>query len=478
MEIEDINKVEKNNTKKVEKNVEDLANKANIEAQENAIKSITKKCFNINDNGENQKVEYDIDIKLFILLLKIIFKKQKDNDLFVQFLETKIIRQNAYRINDLNDLIEVICDNNIAKENKWECFCVIAKEIIKIIDTFNNQIEEKKVFNYEEAIEKIISAIENNVEDIKNKESEIQLTFDNIPQDKKIKLSPTSGIQQLNNNPYSFFVNKILDLKQLDKWQMKVDSTIYGNLIHNIAQDFTNCCKRIYLSSFEKELLLFNIDTINNIDAFFKTAITTSFIFKQYWDIIEYNCKKYSIKNNRFFLIKFINIFICLFKIEYEAKKDNRDVFAEKSCSIDINGIIITAKADRIEVDRNKKLIYIYDYKTGDVKTKKNEEQKGEKPQLSIIASILENIDKFNGYKVIRMRYIGLNGTDIANNFADVDLEYIEYSKENLKELVNTFFENRKPRIEKMVFILQNINTIKLYNNEQILHLARETRVS
>ena len=157
---------------------------------------------------------------------------------------------------------------------------------------------------------------------------------------------------------------------------------------------------------------------------------------------------------------------------EKECFLENRTAIVEKKYSMMIDGVKIEAKADRIEVNKMNKSLYIYDYKTGNLPTDK-QENNGEKTQLLIIATILLNEAEYLDYQVKRLVYVDLSGKDelkLHNEY--IDIANISLTEDRLKAMVNMYFENGEPIVQKMEYIEPSG---MIYNNDiEMMKFYRE----
>lgn len=368
------------------------------------------------------------------------FLKQYDLDYLIQDFEINFLRKNDFKLKNFIAFKQVLIkelQNSPTKNDNWG---FLKQVILKIGDEFDkhkSMIEQYKQSN-DEYLEKkhnmyntLISVINNDIKTYKeklskdDKKQQLQQSFDDCNNNKKtISLSPTQGIMMLNEDPYRFFIEKILGLSSIDNWETTESAKSYGDVIHRIMYNFSKKCQNIenYYDITNKifyDVALRILNDEDNINSFITSKI------EQIADIAV--------------------------KLEYDAKYYNREVLCEKEFSYIFNGITIKAKADRVEIDHNNKEIYIYDYKTGTNLPKNNEEENGKKTQVSIIAVLM----KYCGYKdfnVKKMIYISLSGKEIFNN-EDIDTNIIPNVEVNLINMLNFYFTNGVPNIEKMKHI-------------------------
>ncbi len=398
------------------------------------------------------------NIEKFLSLLSLVFKETLKNDDLVQDFEVNILRKNSYRLTSFDNLLEIIEEYsyNENSKKKWSIIHEITETLIGFIANINDEIQSANVDNSaldkHDDINTRIAVIINDVSKIltnnnNNLQEPLQQSIENV-KDVAISLSPTSGIRLLNNNPYLFFVEKILGLKPLDNWQECIDIKTYGILVHEVMRTFTFKCMK----------LSFNETCDDNL---------MHEIYKQTVDDV---MKNFGIKMDKFLEEKIALISNIAISLEMSAKKRNVEVFVEKSFSSTFDGIEVRAKADRIEIDNKNKHIYIYDYKTGEP-PKNAQEISGEKVQLLIIAVLILKSEQYKDFAVKKLQYIDLSGKhSIANE--EIDVSKIRFTEGNLRQLINKFFTQHNNGLE-----LSNIACLGLSedNNGQILHFARKS---
>ena len=382
--------------------------------------------------------------------MSIIFKREKKDNIIQDF-EVGFLRQNDFKIKSFKDLAKIIRienERNIKnnKQIKWTNIELMAEEITKL-----NNLKE----NEEETIKKVIEIIRNTAKQEENiKQTELQQTFD-VCKIKTFSLSPTSGIKKLNSNPYSFFIDKILNIKPIEDWNERIDSRIYGIIIHETMEVFANICKSVPIENINTDLFL----EIANKLLLNEQISLTKFIFSK--------------------LIKLSNFAV---KLEKEAKKNNREVITERKYDYIFKNVKINATADRVEIDHRKKEIYIYDFKTGGIPTEE-QELKGEKTQLSIIALLLLQEKYYLDYSIKRMSYINFSGNN-KKIFIDIntnmifnkynDFNSIEY---NINELLEHYFENGKAKdVSNYPYVRQS--SFNMYKQDlEYLQLSRKVKI-
>lgn len=196
-----------------------------------------------------QNLEYLNIIKL-LSLLSLIFKEKFQNDELVQHLEVCFLRKNSYKITTFSSIVEILENQGFEQKlQKEETTNFTVNDIFKkIFFKINNDISsvDKISIDANKLLEIISCAVDENgklitkyILDKKNTNSQIKIPIEN---NKKYKytLSPTSGIAMLNRNPYEFFVSKVLNLKPIDDWDNNLNARLYGEIVHQIMQNFSN----------------------------------------------------------------------------------------------------------------------------------------------------------------------------------------------------------------------------------------------
>lgn len=381
----------------------------------------------------------EFDAISFASLISFLFRKY-ELDYLIQDFEINFLRKNDFKLKNFKAFKQVLIkelQNHPTKNDDW---FFLKQVILKIGDEFEKNksiIEQCKQYNFEYLEKKnnlyymLLTAINNDIQKYKEilsknhkNNQQLQQSFDDYNNQKTISLSPTQGIMMLNENPYRFFIEKILCISSIDEWETTESAKLYGDIIHRIMYSFSLKCK----------------DVKNYFDITNKLFYDVALKLLNEEDNI-----------NSFITSKIEQIATIAVKLEYEAKFYNREVLCEKEFSHIFNGIKIRAKADRVEIDHNNKQIYIYDYKTGANLPQNSEEENGEKTQVSIIAILM----KYCGYKdfnIKKMTYISLSGKELFNN-EEIDVGIIDDVETNLINMLNFYFTNGAPNIEKMKHI-------------------------
>lgn len=367
------------------------------------------------------------DLQLFVSFLSILFKKNLGSDVLVQQFEVYFCREIAYKIKSFDELINEIGRADSAK--KWQVF----KEIADVLSIF---IKNHEVDSVDDKIAGIIDELGDLI--VKNidtsngfREQQIQPSFDDFEKCVDFHLTPTSGIRMLNNNPYEFFVRKILHLNSLGEWENDINGKLYGTIIHKIMENFAKSCRREWIT---KEKI--------NVDLFRKSR-----------DYVLQDC---GIGIDDFLKFKLARIGDIAVKMEQDAYMRNCAVLVEKKVGCLFRDIKIEAVIDRLEVDAMNRKIFIYDFKTGNLPTKADETN-GVKVQLLIIAFIISNLSEYSGYSIEKMSYIDLSGKDSSKN-VEIGVDEIPNTEGRLAMLLEKFF--KKLTSGKIVPIIDNMHFV------------------
>ena len=385
------------------------------------------------------------DVQDFATFLDLLMRKTQLFGLLQDF-EVDFLRTNDYRLQSFADVKKVIELDGACKE-KFGLFLKIAELGVAGGDVARFITQAQKEIKL--------------AEERLKKSSDKQLTFDNVDfKAKKLLLSPTQGIAMLTSNPYQFFTDKVLDLKSIDDWETNIDARLYGTLMHKILQLFTQKCSQIRHFNLSREDNLAKM----NEDLFLKVA-------NDY-------LRAEGIEVSGFIWQKICNTAKAAVQLEREAFLSGRDVLCEQYLShkFDKYGIEIIAIADRIEVDNQNKLLWIYDYKTGTAPNN-NDEIYGRHTQLAIIAILATQYGNFDGYTVSEMQYLGLTGKqnleDGGMKRTEIRTSMLGLVQDYLENLLQYFFDNNQPNSERMVYI----NQAKQFSDNRFIenkHFSRQ----
>lgn len=387
----------------------------------------------------------DFDVQDFATFLDFLMRKTQLFGLLQDF-EVDFLRTNDYRLQSFSDITKVIKLDNSCKE-KFFIFLKIAE-----LGAAGGDVEQ------------FITQTENEIalaEEKLKKSHDKQLTFDNTDfKAKKLTLSPTQGIAMLTSNPYQFFTDKVLDLKSINDWETNIDARLYGTLMHKILHLFTQKCIQIRQFNLSRDDNLAKM----NEDLFLNVA--NDYLHAE------------GIEVSGFIWQKICNTAKSAVQLEREAFFNSRDVLCEQRLShkFDKYGIEIVAIADRIEVDNQNKLLWIYDYKTGTAPSN-SDEIYGRHTQLAIIAILATQYGNFDGYTVSAMQYLGLTGKqnleDGGMKRTEIRTSMLGLVQDYLENLLQYFFDNNQPNPERMIYI----NQAKQFSDNRFIenkHFSRQ----
>lgn len=237
------------------------------------------------------------------------------------------------------------------------------------------------------------------------------------------KISATD-IETLIRNPYGFYARKILKLKQQLNVSSPLSSAEFGSFIHKVIEIYSqNYSKQTgkkedYFCDIAKDLL-----ETSNIPA----------ASKKIWQM-----KINAMKN-------------AWVGFDEERRAAAKIIYSELAGQITLElagqKTNIEARVDRIEMDKEGKIL-IYDYKTGEIASKK-EVEAALSPQLIISALIasengfnLENFHKEN-ISPISVNYIKISARTPyfkLHSMICLSQEDLELHKQGLQRLLNYYF--------------------------------------
>ena len=289
-------------------------------------------------------------------------------------------------------------------------------------------------------LETVISALGLKVDDVleENIYSAWVKKFDELEQTNKIsapeprpplkyrprKLS-MSAIESLMKDPYIVFARHILKLYPLEELDVDLSAADYGNIIHDILDEFNKTYPEKYPTNAETELLRIG-------EAFFAK-------------------NEIALDTKAFWWPKFEKTVAWLVEVEKKYRQDIVRVYSEIKGQMELETpagkFIITAKADRVDVTKLGK-INIVDYKTGQAKSKR-ELWAGYAPQLPIEALIAEcgGFENVEAKKVEKLIYWRLANEELV---FDEDIDgLLEKNKENIHKLISIFDFEDTPYMAK-----------------------------
>lgn len=249
-----------------------------------------------------------------------------------------------------------------------------------------------------------------------------------------------SDIEMLMRNPYSFYAKKILGLRKQESIAASPKLSEFGTFVHNAIEAYTKSYDQIAQDKAKRLIDIgFGILSRELLPVATKKIWQTKFMtiaeeFIAFDEQRRTNCK-----------------LVC------------SELAGEMLLNIAGQEIIITAKADRIEIDNENKAV-IMDYKTGSVPSKK-EVMTGLSPQLIIEALIaLEGGFKTEVRGVKNLIYV-----KIASSKPYIQITEIEVTSEELKQ----HQQGLKELLEYYVTHKQFSLDIDLLKYNDYKHLAR-----
>ena len=225
-----------------------------------------------------------------------------------------------------------------------------------------------------------------------------------------------SAFEKLLRDPYGVYAEYILKLKPLECLNKEEDMRDFGNLVHNVLEEFN----KNYPSSLPENT----------------AEILTNMVRKAFE---ESNLQKEKLS---FWIPKAEKMMSWIAKVEeayrHEVEKVNNEVWG-RFCIDDLPGgkFEVYARADRIDKLIGGK-VNIIDYKTGSARTK-NEVKKGYAPQLPIEALIARNggFDNIEKDEVNSLMYWKLGDKVVC---VDDDIEdVLQKTEDHIREVINLF---------------------------------------
>ena len=406
------------------------------------------------------------DVKVFCSLMSVCFKQILGNDNIVQDFEINITRLTGINCRTIKEMIEFLEHNDSVISTQHmdlEKILIILQETqVAMATKQDNDLSNHSTIGTDglktkQFLEQILigclAGIEEcvqNVDTKNDKSNDKQLSIDDVVKSTVIKLSPTTGLLYLNNNPYQFFAEKILSLSKVEGLENTVNAKLYGTIVHKLFERFAIECKNI------------RMEVLSNIDGMRK-------IFFQIFDklLLETN-----INYDVFIQEKINKLFDIAYKLEHTAAKHGRLVLTEAEFSTNIKDVIISAKADRVEIDYRTKEVYIYDFKTG-VLPNNNDEKTGVKAQLTIIGYLIIRHPKYMDYKISLLRYVDLSGKGVLYGKADINIEEINLVGSKITKMIDKYFSNCVPIADSMCYI-RDCNKRMLDHEHDLAYFARE----
>lgn len=158
------------------------------------------------------------------------------------------------------------------------------------------------------------------------------------------KVSATS-VEKIIKNPYWFYAKEILKLKNLENLEKPTDRRVFGNFVHSALEEFSNSHK---------------------LD---KSKIKISELNRIFTKHFEHYANKEGADIS--WLLEAQKISPWIVETELKNADQLKSSIAEAKGICKVEGLILTAKADRLDVDKEGNLNVI-DYKTGRTPTEAN----------------------------------------------------------------------------------------------------------
>lgn len=245
------------------------------------------------------------------------------------------------------------------------------------------------------------------------------------PSDARPSQLPVTAIEKWMRDPYAIYARYVLGLRKLDPVEQEADAALKGSWIHDILRWIVD----EYPNTFPENIIDIIMEHAENDPD--KPASYTLW-YPRFRHMMEW--------------------FIAH---EKTWRKEARPLLLEQEGRMMINGLTLTAKADRIDLIHANSKLAVIDYKTGSP-PKKKEVQSGLAPQLSLEALILRE----NGFSSIQdktadiLSYWKISGGKDASKeerlsgpkFPSVD-KLCDTAYEGVASLVQTFSNPNMPYI-------------------------------
>jgi ATP-dependent helicase/nuclease subunit B len=306
-------------------------------------------------------------------------------------------------------------------------FLMKLETILKATKLFDN-LDDGKYWHF---LLKQFNAVEDSSKNVK------QVANPNL--EHRIKRASVTDIGKWIKDPYYIYAKRVLNLKALNKIDEEASFANFGNFVHETLEEF--------VKDYEK------VDKDNALEILLEDYAKKCFV-------------KYFVSKDSYLLWwpRFENIALWFIKNEVLVRKNLKDVLIEVPAQMEIDGLKITTKIDRVNIDLEGN-IEIIDYKTGLVPTNSNV-KKGLEPQLPLEALILLNNKGFEIGAIKNLQYYALKGRDKnkINNIGDPQI-LIESANDGIEQLIKIFNKSQTP-------FYANANP-EIYKENEYTHLAR-----
>ncbi len=253
----------------------------------------------------------------------------------------------------------------------------------------------------------------------KKRHQQLSKNLANPPLKDRIKKISVTDVGKWIRDPYYIYAKRILNLKPLNKIDEEASFANFGNFVHETLENFVN--------DYDK------IDKNNRLNILLTTYGQKYFI-------------KYFLnqENHLLWWPRFENIAKWFIKNEIEVRKNLKNCDTELSANIVIDGVNISTKIDRINVDLEGN-IEIIDYKTGMIAAALDI-RKGLEPQLPLEALIFLNKNGFDLENVKKLQYYCAKGRDKneIKDLKDVD-KLIKAANNGIEQLIDIFNKFKTP---------------------------------
>ena len=236
------------------------------------------------------------------------------------------------------------------------------------------------------------------------------------PLNKRPRELYATGIEKLINNPYDIYAEKILQLKAKEDFYENKAFLFFGSAVHEAIELYTKNYIKDDKEKLCEKLTKYGQQTFN----------------KYFTDDA----------NKELFFIRFLNIVKWFVNEDENIRLNGYKVYSEETKHKYFKDIDFTLSAKIDRIDENEyNSIDISDYKTGSNIPNNTNILNGKKPQLTIEAIILSDINKID--KIAYWSVKGKNNDYIKN--IDVDIKkLVEKGENGIKKLIAHFniYEN------------------------------------
>ena len=245
------------------------------------------------------------------------------------------------------------------------------------------------------------------------------------PVDSRPTQLPVTAIEKWMRDPYSIYARYILGLRPLEPVEQDADAALKGSWLHDILSWLIET----YPSNFPENIMEIIVQHVED-DPHKPAAINLWYP-------------------------RFIRMMEWMIGHERTWRKTARPLLLEQEGRMQIDGLTLTAKADRIDLLHANSKLAVIDYKTGSV-PKKKEIMLGLAPQLPLEALILQN----NGFASVQDKHVEilsfwkLSGASEAGSTTDVEgkdmppiAELCEQAYEGLSNLIAMYKNPATPYI-------------------------------